>query len=283
MLDFKSTFENLLHAWQLRLQNAESQEPDPAARLQTCIDICKDNLLQLNKWVIEHSFPDKVCEIYFFKQVKPVVMARYIYYKKVLGLHTAFFNGCGLLQKERLNQKLQNIARYFDDNEGLYRYYSKGCTHYDEVYFVRGKNDWKIYPEVNHFDMIFSTSCDGKLAELMANEQLLKYIDGLLSPSVKLTESASITTSRPAAADTLQCTASLTDIVELGYAMHAIGFFNNGNASIKDVMTFLSATLKIDLRNFYHNFLRLRERKSNTKFLDELKAALLRHIESMDD
>jgi hypothetical protein len=286
MLAFQSTFEELLKSWQLRLQDAEARETDWPARLETCIRICEESLVQLRQRVMEHSFPGKDCEIYFFKQVKPVIRARYIYYQKLYRLHLGYFNGSGLLEKEQLEKELRDIACYFADNHVFYTYYRNGSTHHDELFFVRGQYDWKICPEANHFDSIFSTSFDGKLAELMAYELLMKYIDGILNPSLKLTEPAppcGVSTSRPAAAETLQCTASLTDIVELGYALQNCGFFNHGKASIKEIMIFLADACKVDLRNFYHLFLRLRVRKNPAKFLDELKASLIRHIESEDD
>ncbi|THU38264.1 tetracycline regulation of excision, RteC [Niastella caeni] len=280
---FQSTFEELTQSWQLRLQDAEAGEPDLLTRVETCIHICEESLLELRQWVMEHSFPGRDCEIYFFKQVKPVIMARYIYYQKIYRLHIGYFNGSGLLAKERMERELQTIARYFADNADFYTYYRMGYTHHDELYFVRGAYNWKICPEVNHFDGIFSTSGDGKLAELMANELLVKYIDTILNPSLKLTEPATVTASRPAVASTLQCTASLTDIVELGYALQNCGFFNHGKASIKEIMALLADAFKVDLQKSYHLFLRLRARKNPAKFLDELKAALLRHIESDDD
>jgi hypothetical protein len=283
MLAFQSTFEELLQLWQLRLQDAEARETDWPAKLETCIRICEESLLELRQWVIQSSFPGKDCEIYFFKQVKPVVMARYIYYQKIYRLHIGYFNGSGLLAKERLEKELHDIARYFTDNDYFYTYYRKGSTHHDELYFVRGQYDWRICPEVNHFDGIFSTSCDGKLAELMAYELLMKYIDERLNPACKLVEPASGSTAQRSNHAPLNCTASRTDVVELGYALHAAGFFNNGKASIKDIMNLLSDVLQINLRNYSHTFFQIRERKTNgTKFIDELKAGLVRYIDQLD-
>ena len=282
MSAFQSTFETLIQSWQLRLQDAE-RETDLAARQETAIRICEETLLELRQWVGAHPFPDTAGEIYFFKQVKPVIMARYLYYQKIHRLHTGYYNGSGLLEKERLEKELREIARYFADNEVFYTYYRKGYTHHDELFFVRGQYDWKICPEVNHFDSHFSTSFDGKLAELMAHELLMKYVDGRLNPAVKI-ESAPVTTSGPAATSTLKCTAAVTDIVELGYALYANGFFNNGNASVRDIMDFLSHVLQLNLRNYAQTFYHIRERKINlTKFIEELKANLSRYIEQLED
>jgi hypothetical protein len=197
-----------------------------------------------------------------------------------------YFNGSGLLEKERLEKELRDIACYFADNHVFYTYYRNGSTHHDELFFVRGQYDWKICPEANHFDSIFSTSFDGKLAELMAYELLMKYIEGMLNPSLKLTEPvplSGIAASR-SAADKLQCTASITDIVELGYALYANGFFNNGKASVRDIMNLLSEALQLNLRNYAQTFYQIRERKINpTKFIQELNAGLTRYIKQLED
>ena len=280
---FQSTFEELTQSWQLRLQDAEAGEPDLLARIETCIRICEESLQQLRQWVTERSFPGKDCEIYFFKQVKPVIMARYIYYQKIYRLHIGYFNGSGLLEKERLERELQDIAHYFRDNKDFYTYYRMGYTHHDELFFIRGAYNWKICPEVNHFDGIFSTSGDGKLAELMAYELLLKYIDERLNPACKLVEPAPGSTTQRANHAPLNCTASRTDVVELGYALHAAGFFNNGKASIRDIMTFLSTVLQKDLHQYPRLFFQIQERKGNvTKYLDELKTGFVRYIDQLD-
>lgn len=280
---FQSTFEELLQSWKLRLQHAEAGETGLPARLETCIRICEESLLELRQWVMENYFPDRDSEICFFKQVKPVIKARYIYYQKVHRLHTGYFNGSGLLAKDRLEKELHDLARYFTDNDQFYTYYRNGSTHHDELYFVRGQYDWKICPEVNHFDNLFSTSFDGKLAELMANELLMKYVDERLNPSLKLAEpKPGLVASRVNKAP-IHCTASITDVVELGYALHANGFFNNGKASIKDVMDFLSDALQKDLGDRRRLFFQIRERKGKaTKYLDELKADLIRYIDDLD-
>jgi hypothetical protein len=283
MSAFQSTFETLIQSWQLRLQDAEARETDVAARQETAIRICEETLLELRQWVGAHPFPDKAGEIYFFKQVKPVIMARYLYYQKIHRLHTGYYNGSGLLEKERLEKELREIARYFADNEVFYTYYRKGYTHHDELFFVRGQYDWKICPEVNHFDNPFSTSFDGKLAELMAHELLMKYVDGRLNPACKVVEHTPGTTAQRGNHAPLHCTASNTDVVELGYALHATGFFNNGKANIKDIMIFLSNVLQKDLPNHTRLFYQIKERKGNsTKFLDELKADFVMYLEQLD-
>jgi hypothetical protein len=283
MCAFEVNFEELIQSWELRLNDAEAAETDLPARVETCIRICEESLLLLRQWVVEHSFPDRDCEICFFKQVKPVIMARYIYYQRIYRLHIGYFNGSGLLVKERLERELQIIDRYFADNADFYSYYRMGCTHHDELYFVRGAYDWKICPGINHFDAVFSTSGDGKLAELMASELLLKYIDERLNPACKLVEPVPSATTQRINHAHLHCTASGTDVVELGYALHAAGFFNDGKASLMDIMTLLSAVCGKDLQYYSRIFFQIRERKGNlTKYLDELKTGFIRYVDQLE-
>ncbi|WP_207625746.1 RteC domain-containing protein, partial [Niastella populi] len=76
----------------------------------------------------------------------------------------------------------------------------------------------------------------------------------------------------------------ITDIVELGYALYASGFFNNGKASIKDIMTFLSTAFQKDLHHYQRLFFQIGERKGKvTKCLDELKTGLIRYLDQLDD
>lgn len=277
MSSLQLTLEKLVQSLLRRMEDNESRETDLLLRFETSIQLCEESLHLLRQWVTENSFPDKASEIYFFKQVKPLILARYIYYQKAYHLHIAYFNGCGLLEKERLTRELQDIDRFFVANNNLYEYYRKGCTHLDEVYFLRERHDWKNCPGIPRIGDVFSTGADEQLASLMAHEQLLKYIDGLLeNPPAK--QQAPI--ARSVASSELRCTASVTSIVELGYALYASGFFNNGKASVKNIMTFLEESLRIDLGKYYDTFIQIQERKINTtKFLDELKTSLLRYID----
>jgi len=112
---------------------------------------------------------------------------------------------------------------------------------------------------------------------------LMKYVDGMLNPTLKLTASKPDPEAPHVNHTPLHCTASITDVVELGYALHANGFFNNGKASIKEVMDFLSNVLQKDLTNRRRLFFQIRERKGNaTKYLDELKTDLIRYMDELD-
>lgn len=45
--------------------------------------ILEDSLSQLKSFILNHSFKDEVEEIYFFKEAKPRLFSKLIYYHKV--------------------------------------------------------------------------------------------------------------------------------------------------------------------------------------------------------
>jgi hypothetical protein len=66
--------------------------------------------------------------------------------------------------------------------------------------------------------------------------------------------------------------------------LYAQGALDNGNADIKVIAKTFENTFNIDLADFYHTFMELKSRKINqTKFLDNLRDALIRKIDEQDE
>ena len=82
----------------------------------------------------------------------------------------------------------------------------------------------------------------------------------------------------------LNWTGSKVALIELIYALHYQGVFDNGNADIRLIAKYLENTFNINLRNFYQTYLELRNRKMNpTKFLDTLREGLIRKMDEQDE
>ncbi|MBO9205121.1 MULTISPECIES: RteC domain-containing protein, partial [Niastella] len=174
---FIKDFEYLQQSFQQQLRKVEAQENDLRIRFQKLSRICRNILIKLSNELNENPFPDKDCEIYFFKRIKAEIMGNYIFYQKVHWLHTGYYKKSAILERKRLEKERINIERFFWENQVYYTYYRNECTHHDDMYFVRGQYDEKICPPVNHFDPHFSTSFDGMLAKMKARELLLEYIE----------------------------------------------------------------------------------------------------------
>src|SRR5690606_20291494 len=83
---------------------------------------------------------------------------------------------------------------------------------------------------------------------------------------------------------TLNWTGSKTSLIELIYALHSQGVFDNGNTDIKLIAKTFELAFNINLGDFYHTYMELKSRKINqTKFLDNLRDALIRKIDEQDE
>mgnify|MGYP000703370779 CR=1 FL=1 len=82
----------------------------------------------------------------------------------------------------------------------------------------------------------------------------------------------------------LTWTGSKVALIELIYALHTEGVFNNGAADLKDIAEYFEHTFEIDLGQYRRVFLEIRARKNDrTKFLTTLNDSLQKRMENSDD
>ena len=73
-------------------------------------------------------------------------------------------------------------------------------------------------------------------------------------------------------------------LVELMYALHTEGVFNNGAADLKEIAEYFEHIFEIDLGQYRRVFLEIRARKSDkTKFITMLNEHLLKRMENSDE
>jgi Asp-tRNA(Asn)/Glu-tRNA(Gln) amidotransferase C subunit len=79
-------------------------------------------------------------------------------------------------------------------------------------------------------------------------------------------------------------TGSKVALIELLYALHTEGVFNNGTSDLKDIAEYFENVFNIDLGQYHRAFLEIRMRKSDqTKFLNALKEKLVKRMENTDE
>jgi hypothetical protein len=262
-----------------RLAETEKGEGELSAKWAQCSGHCLEVLRHLRKPIADQGFPDRDTEIYFFKHIKPAIVGRHRYYKRIYQLHLGELKGCWSREKERLRLQQDALVKFREEHKSLWQYYQSGGTALDAAYFLRENYDLLDMPLSTGYDEIFCTCGDGLLAELIGIELQLQYIEGLLKAGEQ-----DVNKNQPPTTIQLTWTDTTTSIVELGYSLYARKCFNGGRASIKEVMGFLSELLKVDLVRYYDTFSQVRERKMNpTKFLDELKNSLLKYMDDLDD
>lgn len=249
---------------------------NPIFLAQELIELLIGSMKELKIIVLERGFKNEEQEIYFFKCLKPVVLAKLIYHNAIFKIETKKPYGNGKNIKTYINNELEKLKRYFDNNLDFYKYYRTNSSYLDHKYFIRGKHDIKLSLDTFYFeaDHNFTTSHDFKVAKIIANDQIQVYLEDQLHSKTPV---KSVKTE-------LKWTASKTALIELIYALNAQGVFDNGNTDIKFITKTFEGIFNIDLGDFYHTYMELKSRKINrTKFIDTLRDTLIKKMDEKDE
>lgn len=255
-----------------------SELDDHIALCESAVGLVLQKMADLKEFVKQRGFTNAEEEIHFFKRVKPNFLSKLIYYNSIYKIETKRPYGGEKTIRKYLNRELSKLKRYFDNNLEFYKYYRTNSTYLDHKYFIRGKHDIKLSLDTYYFeaDHSFSTSHDYKVAKIIANDLIQVHLEDQISSTAMKNRII-----RPAS---LNWTASKTALIELIYALHSQAAFDNGNTDIKFLAKSLESLFNIDLGDFYHTYLELRNRKTNrTKFLDALKEGLIKKMDDQDE
>ena len=252
-------------------------------RCESAIDIILKTIQILKPLINKNSFKSETEEIQFFKEIKPQFTSKLIYYNVLFKIEMKKPNGGNRILKKYYNNELIKLKAFFDNELEFYKYYRSGSIYLDYKYFLRGKFDIKMSLDSYYFetDRNFSTSHDFKVAKILANDLIQLYLENQLlmidnkdtseksqrKPNIKMT-----------------WTGSKVALIELMYALHTEGVFNNGASGLKDIAEYFEHIFEIDLGQYRRAFLEIRARKSDkTKFLTALNEALLKRMENSDE
>lgn len=256
---------------------------DQIKKCEQAITIILKSIKELKKTTIKSNFKSQNEEIQFFKDIKPKFTSKLIYYNTIFKIETKKPHGGERILKKYLNNELDKLKRYFDNNLDFYKYYRTGSNYLDHKYFSRGKIDIKLaldsfYFEVDHS---YSTSHDFKVAKIMAHDLIQVYLEDqlLMLENKEPKEKSQV---NPKVKQTW--TGSKVALIELLYALHTEGVFNNGSSDLKDIAEYFENIFNINLGQYHRAFLEIRMRKSDqTKFLNALKEKLIKRMENTDD
>lgn len=224
-------------------------------------------------------------EIYFFKNIKPQVFSKLIYYVKLFSIESKRPRSSNKSQVKYFNKHIDRLQNYFNDNLEFYHYYRRGATFLDSEYFIRGKANIRLFPDSLSFfaDDKFSTSHDSTVATILAYDMLIIYLKTEID---KLENNNGMEANNNAfqKQSKLFWTGNKTDLIELIYALHSSGVINSGTADIKEVALICEQMFNVSLGDYYRTFLEIRSRKINqTKFIDKLKESLVDKMLESDE
>ena len=256
---------------------------DQIKKCEQAITVILKSINELKKAATKTNFKSKSEEIQFFKEIKPQFTSKLIYFNRVYKIEMKKPNGGNKILKKYYNNELLKLKAFFDNELEFYQYFRSGSTYLDYKYFLRGEFDIKLALDSYYFesDMSFATSHDFKVATILANDLIELYLENLLL-MLENNENSEKSQRKPNVK--LTWTGSKVALIELIYALHTEGVFNNGAADLKDIAEYFEHTFEIDLGQYRRVFLEIRARKSDrTKFLTTLNDSLQKRMENSDD
>jgi hypothetical protein len=273
MIPFTSSLRKEIDA---SIEEIEYSETSAINKALAASRVLADSFMQLKTFILSYHFQDEEEEISFFKEIKPKLCYRLIYYRKVYNIEMNRPTGVDM-QKEYLCNELNEINKYNTKRLDFIRYYRSGSSHLDTLYFLRGKSDSEQYLETfyHELDPKFSTNCDFKVAKIMSNDMLSAYLmqeiellndNGMKNlpfnfPEIKLTWKG-----------------TKTELIEQLYSWDSGNSF--GDVPLTQLSDYIQNVFNIRLdKNLSRAFSDMKIRTIPAPFLDKLKNTLLKRMD----
>ena len=240
-------------------------------------DVVKSALIDLKNYFVKNPFSDQNAQIQFFKYEKPVFYGEYIYALELFTIESNKPHGEKLVVRNYYEQELGFIKRFFDQYRFLYQYYLLDGIELDAIYFTPGSKDTDLFlPDVPDLDSDFSTPGDFLFAKFIALERLQDYLITLLyqtADNQNLVQNGDVAN--------LRWTGETINLVEIAYGIWLTGQVNHGNASITEIVEWLEIHFKVKIGLPFRRWFSISKRKriSQTKFIDEIKEAILKRLD----
>ncbi|CAM3624448.1 RteC domain-containing protein [Flavobacterium gelidilacus] len=280
----KNFSDGLLTSLEKQLETIYRVDDRPIVHAEKAIKATISTFEELKSFVIKYTFNSKDEEIEFFKNIKPKVASKLIYYNEIYNIEINKPSGSKKVVKKYYVKEQTKLKDFYYSNKDFYKYYRSGSNSLDKKYFLRRKHDIRLTLDSSYFqsDYSFATSHDFKVAQILAHQDLQKYlelklrkhkINHIISPSQQQNTSA------------LKWTGSKVALVELMYALHTEGVLNNGNLSLNETAKNMEVLFNIELGQFNRIFSEIKKRKTieTTSFLDNLKHNLTKKIQDADE
>lgn len=238
-------------------------------------------LYAIKAQVLQAGFTDEQQEIDFFRNIKPQILGKLIYYNKVFRIETTCPVSNDKLHQSYYENQLKALKSECKDricNEDFYRYYRTGRTDRDHTYFRLGQINYHdgLKSAVFEIDLSFSTYYDNKIAYIIANELLYTYMLTKINPEENLD---TILLNGDANKD-ISWTNSQNALIELIYSLYASSSIAYGKIGIRKLALIFQVLFRTPLNDIHHSFHRMKTRAgSRTAFLDQLKISLEEYMD----
>lgn len=273
----------LLSVFNDQLSFIDLEIDNQTLRCEKALEVILKTIQALKDLLAKTRFKSEDEEIKFFKEIKPQFTSKLIYYNTIFKIEMKRPNGGNRILKKYYNNELVKLKAFFDNELEFYKYYRSGSTYLDHKYFLRSKFDIKMSLDSYYFeaDTSFSTSHDFKVAKILANDLIQLYLENQLV-MIENKDNGEKSQRKPNLK--MIWPSPKVALIELVYALHTEGVFNNGAADLKDIAEYFEHIFEIDLGQYRRTFLEIRTRKADrAKFLTTLNKGLLKRMEDTDE
>ncbi|WP_456437253.1 RteC domain-containing protein, partial [Psychroserpens sp.] len=231
----EDSYTRIIQTYKEQIKSVEESDLEEFFNVENGINISRIFLQKLRNEVRQSGFKNLETEIHFFKELKPYVNGRLVFYLKLYQYLIERPAGSISKQRKFIDSWLERLLQKRRSYPDFERYYYQKDSKLDKYYFVRGKDSLELISDVSHYflDPDFSTSHDILVAKILANELFINHLNLELDHLRKKELLLTIEEENPVLLENLSWTASKTDLVELIYALQAALAIRNGQADIK--------------------------------------------------
>lgn len=133
----EATIKKIARGYADKLQSIEHSEGDILQIVPPAIKVLEEMFKEIKTFISDYTFKDEDEEIRFFKEIKPQLFCKLIYYQKIYRIEALRPNGSDEAQKKYIAKELDHLKDFFDKNLDFYKYYRSGGTHFDKMCFMR--------------------------------------------------------------------------------------------------------------------------------------------------
>ena len=259
-----------------QLQKIVLEETSLIIKAQKSIVCLNCALSKLRTFILNYDFNNEEEEIQFFKVIKPEIVSQLIYFVKINNIESKKPMGSVENKQNHFLNELEKLTLFFKSHLEFYRYYRMNSTFLDDKLFVRGREDLHFHIDnpLIYFDPDFSTSLDYTVAEIMTNDRLEVFLKTELDALTLKDSNPNWGQIGMQGNITLEWTDDKSSLVELIYALDAIGSVNNGKCNISVLTAFFEQNFNVRLTDVYRTYIDIKAREIPTKYIDNMRAAL---------
>lgn len=257
-----------------------NQIDNPFEKLTAVLELVERAIAGLNELMEIEDFDNPEEEIHFFKNVKPNIIALKI--EEIMNYNIAINKPIGPLDAEvdYYKREIESLQSFFRLNAFHYQYYRTKATAFDELFFLRESGPLPVpSTEIQMTEYQYTTPMSYLFAKFIAYEN----IQNLLREKIFELTNPECLKFQPSGRKNpiLRWTGDTVNLVELIYGLWLTGQLNDGNANLAEIVRWMEFHLQVKIGVIQKRFAEIESRKrlSTTRYIDQMKDAILHKID----